>query len=71
MSPAPSRTVFKVKPFDLSYCDAMSQMRMWLDHNKIQPCKFRMVAENKIGFEVTFSSEDDAAKFGAFGWPLV
>ena len=70
MSPsAPRLTVFKAKPFEMSYSDAMSRLRMWLDFNKIQPCGFKITAAGKIGFELTFSSQLDATAFGAFEWP--
>jgi hypothetical protein len=52
------------KPATASYGEAMSQFRMWLDSNKIQPVSFKpAVLEGRAGFEVTFRNEDEALRF--------
>jgi hypothetical protein len=67
--PEPWRTVFKEKPFDLSYAEAMNRLRVWLDRNKITAHAFKITAGDNTGFELTFTSEKDAAAFEAFEWP--
>jgi hypothetical protein len=61
-------TVFIAKPFEISYGDAMRGLRVWLDHEKIQPAAFKVAGEGRIGFEITFSTEQDALAFGRFKW---
>jgi len=60
--------VFVAKPCDISYADAMRGLRVWLDHEKIQPATFKVVTEGRIGFEITFSTERAARAFGRFKW---
>ena len=60
---------FVPKPFGLSYAEAMTQLRMWLDARKVQPADFRITADGKIGFEIGFLSEHDAQTFDLFEWP--
>ena len=52
----------------LSYSDGMSQLRLWLDHRKIKPAGFKITGEDRIGFEISFSTERDASEFEAFQW---
>ena len=50
---------------------AMSNMRSWLDHNRLQPVIFRQVAGNGTVFRLEFRSEAEAAAFvGTFGGRL-
>lgn len=49
-------TVFVVKPFDMSYADAMRGLRMWFDYKKIQPNGFKIGTDGRIGFEIVFST---------------
>jgi hypothetical protein len=64
-----ARTVFVPKPLDLTYGDAMSCLRDWLDDRKMQACGFKITAEGQIGFEISFSQELDATRFETFTWP--
>ena len=61
-------TVFVAKPFEISYADAMRGLRVWLDHKKIQPAAFKVATGGKIGFEITFSTEQEALVFSRFEW---
>jgi hypothetical protein len=68
-SPIAPTTVFVAKPFEVSYADAMRGLRVWLDHRKIQPAAFKIATPGgKIGFEITFSTEQEALAFGHFKW---
>ena len=60
--------VFVPKPDNVTYSDCMREIRMWLDHHRIQTVGFKITAGGAIGFEVGFSSERDAATFRSFGW---
>ena len=64
-----ARTVFLPKPLDLTYGDAMSCLRNWLDDRRMQACGFRITAEGRIDFEISFSQELDATRFETFTWP--
>jgi hypothetical protein len=48
-----------------SIADAMSNLRIWLDDNKIEPVEFRMISPDAAGFtfEIQFRSEDEALLF--------
>jgi hypothetical protein len=61
--------VFVAKPLHLTYADAMSCLRVWLDNKKIEPIGFKITGSGPVGFEISFSSERDAAEFQLFGWP--
>ena len=50
-------TVFVAKPFEINYADSMRGLRVWLDHKKIKPATFKVAGEERIGFEITFSTE--------------
>ena len=67
-SPIAPTTVFVAKPFEISYADAMRGLRTWLDHKKLQPAGFKVAGDGKIGFEITFSTEQDALAFRGFEW---
>ena len=67
--PIPPTTVFIAKPFEISYADAMRGLRVWLDHKKIQPAAFKVATPGgQIGFELTFSTEQEALAFRRFEW---
>jgi len=66
--PIAPTTVFVAKPFEISYADAMRGLRVWLDHKKIQPATFKVASDGKIGFEITFSTEQEALAFTRFKW---
>ena len=66
-----ANTVFIAKPSDMTYTDAMTHLRAWLDYRKVQPCGFKITAGNQIGFEISFSSERDAQAFELFDWRVV
>ena len=63
-----ANAVFIPKPPHLTCGDAMSQMRMWLDYRKVQPCTFKITADGRIGFELSFANERDAQAFELFDW---
>ena len=67
-NPIAPTMVFVAKPFEVSYADAMRGLRTWLDHNKIQPAGFKIATEARIGFEITFRTEQDALAFRGFEW---
>ena len=67
-NPIAPTTVFVAKPFEMSYADAMSRLRTWLDHQKIQPTGFKIATEARIGFEITFLTEQEAQAFECFEW---
>jgi len=67
-SPTVPTTVFVAKPFQISYADAMCGLRVWLDHTKLQPAAFKIARDGKIGFEITFSTEQEARAFRRFKW---
>lgn len=62
-------TVFIPKPTGMTYAEAMSRLRMWLDYKKVQPSGFKITAGGQVGFEIRFSSERDAQAFELFDWP--
>jgi len=68
-SPTAPTTVFVAKPFEISYADAMGGLRVWFDHEKFQPATFKVASDGKIGFEITFSTEQEAWAFRRFKWP--
>ena len=52
------------KPASLSFGEAMSRQRAWLDTNKIQPITFKPdFLDGLIGFEIGFTNEREAALF--------
>jgi len=60
--------IFVPKPSDLTYVEAMNQLRAWLDYKKVQPADFKIITGLKTGFEIGFSSEPDAQMFELFEW---
>jgi hypothetical protein len=62
-------TVFVPKPPHMSYSDAMSRLHLWLDYKKIQLVSFKITTGGRVGFELMFASERDAAEFHLFDWP--
>ena len=48
-----------------SFGETMNTVRTWLDHRHIQPVSFNPVAnaQRGVGFEIGFSSEDEAHLF--------
>jgi hypothetical protein len=61
-------TVFVPKPLSMPYAEAMGRLRRWLDHRKLESTGFKITTDGRIGFEVCFSSERDAAEFQLFDW---
>jgi hypothetical protein len=49
-------TVFVSKPEHISYAEAMSRLRMWLDFRKIETSSFKLAPEGQEGFEITFGT---------------
>jgi hypothetical protein len=66
---APATTVFIPKPLGMTYAEAMSRLRLWLDYQKVQPVSFRITAGGRIGFEIRFATDHDAEAFALFDWP--
>ena len=64
----PLPNVFVSKPIGLSFGEALSRLRTWLDGNQIEPASFMIAEEGPIGFQLRFSSDKDAAAFSAFDW---
>jgi hypothetical protein len=64
-----ARTVFIPKPPNLTYGDAMSCLRHWLDDNEVQVCGFKITTDGEMGFEIAFSREIYATRLEAFTWP--
>jgi hypothetical protein len=63
-------TVFVAKPDGVSYGEAMSRVRVWLDSQKMQPAMFKLAPLGRVGFEIAFRSDDDVMRFqNGFGWP--
>lgn len=70
MALASPHTVFLEKPQHLSYGEAMSRVRMWLDTKKIEHSAFKLAPLGRVGFEIGFRTEHDAALFqDGFNWP--
>jgi hypothetical protein len=64
----PLCTVFVPKPLSMPYAEAIGRLRQWLDHRKLQTTGFEITTDGRIGFDVCFSSERDAAEFQLFDW---
>ena len=70
MEITPSLTVFVAKPAALSYGEAMSQLRTWLDSEKMQSTMFKLAPLGRVGFEIGFQSSEHVTRFqSGFGWP--
>ena len=67
-TPVVTKAVFVAKPVEMRYADAMLGLRVWLDHEKIQPADFKLCTGGRIGFEIIFSTEQDAQVFERFEW---
>lgn len=64
-----SLALFVAKPANFSYGDAMSRVRMWLDHEKMQVTHFKLAPQGQTGFEIGFRSDADRIRFGSgFAW---
>jgi len=63
-------TVFLPKPEHITYGEAMSRVRMWLDYRKVQTSTFKLAPDGRAGFEITFQSQEGASRFtNEFTWP--
>lgn len=67
-NPIALATAFVAKPLEISDGDAMRGLRAWFDHRIVQPAGFKIARNGKIGFEITFFTEQDALTFGRFEW---
>jgi len=67
-NPIALNMMFAAKPFEMGYADVMRGLRPWLDHRKVQPAGFKIARNGKIGFEITFLTEQDALTFRSFEW---
>jgi hypothetical protein len=54
----------------MTHADGMSHLREWLDRKKLQSSSFKIIGGGEAGFEISFSSEHDAAQFQLFKWPV-
>jgi hypothetical protein len=52
------------KTSDGSFGQTMSDVRSWLDHGRIEPLRFKPLANAESGFEISFNSEAEAILFG-------
>ena len=48
-------TVFVPKSAGISYGEAMSRLRRWLDSQKMQPTRFKLAPLGRVGFEIGLS----------------
>jgi hypothetical protein len=48
---------------ECSFGQTMSEVRLWLDHRRIEPLRFKPLANAESGFEVSFNSEAEAILF--------
>jgi hypothetical protein len=63
-------SVFMSKPEHVSYSEAMSRVRMWLDYRKIHTSAFELAPGGRSGFKIAFQSGEDASRFRSeFTWP--
>jgi hypothetical protein len=63
-------TVFVSKPEHISYAEAMSRVRMWLDYLKFETNSFKLAPNGREGFEITFRTKSHATRFkSVFTWP--
>jgi hypothetical protein len=61
--------IFLPQPSDVSFAEAMSRLRLWFDHKKIQPTAFQLIRGDEVGFEIRFRSEGDTSAFDVgFAW---
>jgi hypothetical protein len=53
------------KPANLSFSEAMSRYRSWLDANNIEPLLFKSanLTDGTLGFEIVFRTESEAELF--------
>ena len=56
-------TVQIERKLDRSFGDLMSEIRSWLDHQKIEPILFKQIGEDGLRFEMVFASEEAADLF--------
>jgi hypothetical protein len=63
-----SNMVFIPKPTNLSMREATRQILLWLDSRKLQPISFKFATGGRLGFDVGFRSEAEAAAAEAFHW---
>ena len=64
-------SIFIAKPMEMSFAEALSRLRMWLDTRKIEIASFKLSAADEFGFEMLFKNERDASTFNAeFAWHL-
>jgi hypothetical protein len=71
MSRVSPSAVFLPMPSEVTFAEAMSRLRMWFDHKKIQPRDFRLAGGAATGFEIQFQNEREASAFDAgFDWRL-
>jgi hypothetical protein len=64
MAPESRVTVCIDRPSGTSLGMIMSDIRTWLDSNKIQPVDFKpTVGADGIGFDISFHTQEEAARF--------
>ena len=53
-----------IRPAGVPIGSIMSEIRSWLDQNKIEPIDFKtVVGREGIGFEIRFRTEGEAERF--------
>jgi hypothetical protein len=69
MASITSPTRFVAKPASVSYGEAMSLLRSWLDSQRMQLTHFKLAPLGRVGFEVGFRDDADAIRFeSGFDW---
>jgi hypothetical protein len=59
----PFKVRVEKKP-ERSFGQTMSEARSWLDRRRIEPLRFKPLANAESGFEISFNSEAEAILFG-------
>jgi hypothetical protein len=60
-----SSFIVRVEKPETALANAMNEMRIWLDHTRLQPVGFKIATAGNTGiaFDVTFQNKADAAQF--------
>jgi hypothetical protein len=60
---SPTSVVHVEKPAEIRLSEYFVEMRIWLDAHNITPLDFRLVGGLSVGFEIRFSSPEQANLF--------
>ena len=57
--------MIRIEKPETALANAMNEMRIWLDHTRLQPVGFKIAiaGDTGIAFDVTFQNKADAAQF--------